>query len=62
MTRPPVRRDEGGEAPCFAHLLDESSEIPDALLADRTDAPRLPPADPTEATDPTPDRRPTHRR
>ena len=34
-----MRCDEGGEAPCFAHLLDESSGIPDAPLGDPVAAP-----------------------
>lgn len=34
MTRPPVSADEGGEAPCFAHLLPEPPGVPDALLAE----------------------------
>lgn len=31
----PRAADEGGEAPCFAHLVDpESGRIPDALVTD----------------------------
>jgi hypothetical protein len=43
MTSPDdLRADEGGEAPCFAHLLDESQcaipELPVQLPKDLTDA------------------------
>ena len=51
MTRPPVRCDEGGEAPCFAHLLDGSWEIPDAQVDDPTGTPDPPLDDPTEPPD-----------
>ena len=37
MTRPPVGRDEGGEAPCFAHLFDEPPTVPDSIVIADTD-------------------------
>lgn len=32
MTKPLVPPDEGGEAPCFAHLFDEPPTVPDAIV------------------------------
>ena len=37
MTRPPVSPDEGGEAPCFAHLFDEPPTVADAIVIADTD-------------------------
>lgn len=34
MTTDPFPTDEGGEAPCYAHLLDAEAELADADLAD----------------------------
>jgi PAS domain S-box-containing protein len=34
MTTPPDTCDEGGEAPCFAHLFEDGTTVPDTLLVE----------------------------
>ena len=48
MTPDPVPdRDEGGEAPCFAHLFEDEEEIPapDRVIADTVAARGVTPAE-----------------
>ena len=50
MPRPPVGPDEGGEAPCFAHLFDEPPTVADAIVIADTDTADTDRADDDEAT------------